>query len=86
MEIILSDGRTANIREGKGKDLFEAMRLASEPGEITKLLLARLVEIDGKQITENDLEELPLVDTANLLNKMGELIPFSSAQKQSSAS
>lgn len=85
MEIKLSDGRIAKFKEAKGKDLFEAMRLASEPGEITKLLIARIVTIDDNPITEFDLEELPLVDVTMLLNAFSELYPLSQTQIQSSS-
>jgi hypothetical protein len=80
-EIILSDGRKAVIKDGKGRDLFEAMRLASEPGEISKMLLVRLVEIDGKPITEDDIDELPLTDAVKLLDAMSDLLPFTRTQK-----
>jgi hypothetical protein len=80
-EIILSDGRKAVIKDGKGRDLFEAMRLASEPGEISKMLLVRLVEIDGKPITEDDIDELPLPDAVKLLDAMSDLLPFTRTQK-----
>lgn len=36
MEIKLSDGRTARIKEGKGKDLFWAMEHANSQNEIIK--------------------------------------------------
>jgi hypothetical protein len=80
-EIILSDGRKAVIKDGKGRDLFEAMRLASEPGEISKMLLVRLVEIDGKAITEDDIDELPLPDAVKLLDAMSDLLPFTRTRK-----
>jgi len=80
-EIILSDGRKAVIKDGKGRDLFEAMRLASEPGEISKMLLVRLVEIDGKSITEDDIDELPLPDAVKLLDAMSDLLPFTRTRK-----
>lgn len=84
--IKLSTGKTATFREAKGKDLFEAMRLASEPGEITKLLLARVVEIDGNPITENELEELPLEDVLLLVDAFGERYPLSRVRQTSLSS
>lgn len=80
-EIKLSDGRIATFKEGKGRDLFEAMRLAGEAGEITKLLIARLVLIDGKPITENELEELPLQDALTILQAFSEIFPFTQTKK-----
>jgi hypothetical protein len=76
-EIKLSDGRVATFKEAKGKDLFDAMMLANQPGEISKLLLAKIILIDGKPITEFDLEEMPLHDVLLLLNAFSELYPFS---------
>jgi len=85
-EVILSNGKKAVIKDGKGKDLFEAMRIATEPGEVPKLLLARLIEINGKAITEDDLEELPLQDVVALLNAVTKMLPFAPAQRSYSAS
>jgi len=85
-EVILSDGRKAVIRDAKGRDLFEAMRLANEPGEISKLLLARVTLIDDKPITEDDLEELPLEDALALLDAFTERYPFSQMRRASSSS
>ncbi|MDI6865808.1 hypothetical protein [Thermodesulfovibrio yellowstonii] len=84
--IKLSNGKTATFREAKGKDLFEALRLASEPGEITKLLLARVLEIDGNPITENELEELPLEDVLLIVDAFGEKYPLSRVRQTSFAS
>lgn len=84
IKIPLSDGRIATLKEGKGRDLFEAMRLASEPGEITKLLIARLVQIDGKDITENELDELPIQDVMEITKAFTENFTQSRTQKPSS--
>jgi len=83
IELELSDGRKAIIREGKGKDLFWAYQSANSPNEILKLLMVRLVEIDGKKITEDDLEELPLQDAILLTSKFSELLSPLSQKKQS---
>lgn len=80
-EIKLSDGRVAKIREGKGKDLFWAMEMANSPAEITKLLCVRLVEIEGRQITEDELEDLPIADAMAILTEVGKFL--SQTQKQS---
>ncbi len=84
IEIELSDGRKAFIKEGKGKDLFWAYQNANNPNEILKLLMVRLIEIDGKKVTEDDLEELPLQDALTLTAKFSELMSPLSQKKQSS--
>jgi len=76
-EIKLSDGRIAKIRKGKGSDLFKAQRLANDPAEVSKLLLVFLTEIDGKPLTEDELEEMPLEDVLTLMTAFGELHPLS---------
>ncbi|QID32329.1 hypothetical protein [Pampinifervens florentissimum] len=83
-EIVLSDGRKAVIKEGKGRDLFWAFENATTQNEIIKMLVIRLVEIEGKPITEDELEDLPISDTINLLNEVGRLISPLSVQRPSS--
>lgn len=83
IEVKLSDERVAVIRKGKGADLFKAQKLANDPSEISKILLVLLTTIDGKPITEDDLDEMPIEDVMALMNAFGELHPFSQTQKQS---
>ncbi len=82
-EIKLSDGRIAQIVEGKGKDLFWAQRNATDPTDITTLLLVRLTRIDNEPITEEVLEELPLQDTMALIKAFTELYSPLLAETQS---
>lgn len=82
-ELKLSDKRVATFKEAKGKDLFDAMMLANQPGEISKLLLSKILLIDNKPVTEFDLEEMPLQDVLILLSAFGELYPFSLTKQQS---
>ena len=70
-EIVLSDGRKAVIKEGKGRDLFWAFENATTQNEIIKMLVIRLVEIENKPITEDELEEMPLADVKTLLKEVG---------------
>lgn len=72
-EVKLSDGRVALIKEGKGKDLFWAQAHASDPSEIIKLLMVRLIEIDSKSITEEELDEMPIKDLMLLMREFTEL-------------
>jgi hypothetical protein len=82
-EITLPSGRVARIKEGKGKDLFWALSNSTGQNDIIKLLMVRLTEIDGKPITEDDLEELPLADVMVLMREFTELYSPLSVQKLS---
>ena len=82
-EITLPSGRVARIKEGKGKDLFWALSNSTGQNDIIKLLIVRLTEIDGKPITEDDLEELPLADVMLLMREFTELYSPLSVQKLS---
>jgi hypothetical protein len=80
-EITLPSGRVARIKEGKGKDLFWALSNSTGQNDIIKLLIVRLTEIDGKPITEDDLEELPLADVMTLMKEFAEIYNPLSVQK-----
>jgi hypothetical protein len=82
-EITLPSGRIARIKEGKGKDLFWALSNSTGQNDIIKLLIVRLTEIDGKPITEDDLEELPLADVMVLMKEITEIHTPLSVQKLS---
>ncbi|MFZ8784664.1 hypothetical protein [Thermocrinis sp.] len=80
-EITLPSGKIARIKEGKGKDLFWALSNSTGQNDIIKLLIVRLTEIDGKPITEDDLEELPLADVMTLMKEFTEIYNPLSVQK-----
>jgi hypothetical protein len=82
-EITLPSGKIAKIKEGKGKDLFWALSISTRQHDIIKLLIVRLTEIDGKPITEDDLEELPLADVMVLMKEITEIHTPLSVQKSS---
>jgi len=82
-EITLPSGRVARIKEGKGKDLFWALSNSTGQNDIIKLLIVRLTEIDGKPITEDDLEELSLADVMTLMKEFTEIYTPLSVQKSS---
>jgi hypothetical protein len=82
-EITLPSGKIAKIKEGKGKDLFWALSNSTGQHEVIKLLIVRLTEIDGKPITEDDLEELPLADVMTLMKEITEIHTPLSVQKSS---
>jgi len=83
-EVKLPSGKIATIKDGKGKDLFWAQKMANDPSEIMKMLMIRLVEIDGKPITEDDLDEMPIPDVIKLTGEFGKLFSPLSEQQQSS--
>jgi len=83
-EIVLSSGAIARIYEGKGKDLFFAMSNAVAQADIIKLLMIRLITIDNQPITEDTLEELPLMDAMILLRDFTEIYNPLLTPKQSS--
>ena len=67
VEIVLSSGKKATIRAGKGKDNRMALRDADGDGEkYLHCFMARLILIDGKKIIPEDLDELPSRDYAAL--------------------
>jgi hypothetical protein len=82
-EVALPSGKIARIKEGKGKDLFWALSNSTGQNDIVKLLIVRLTEIDGKPLTEDNLEELPLADVMTLMREITELYSPLSAEKPS---
>lgn len=65
-ELMLPSGKKAVIREGKGRDLLNAQRIAQSPDEIIYALLAELVTIDGTKYVYEDVLEMPLTDVLAL--------------------
>lgn len=81
MTIKLKDGRVATIKEGKGKDLFWAYQNANNPSEIIKLLMLRLIEINKKPLTEEELDEMPVQDVMVLMRSVTEgIFPLSESK------
>ncbi len=61
--VTLSDGRVATIIAGKGKHAKKAMMLSEGKGdEYLALLMAELVEVDGKKLVPEDFEAMPMKD------------------------
>jgi len=66
-EVILSDGRKAVIRKGKGKDVKAAMRVAdSDSSAYMFAMMAALTTIEGNVIVAEDLEEMDMKDVMTL--------------------
>lgn len=73
-EITLPSGKKAFIREGKGRDSQQALKIIG--GDSTKYLsamMAVLCEIDGKGVVMEDIEDLSLKDYNVLLAEFTEL-------------
>jgi hypothetical protein len=82
-EITLPSGKVAVIKDGKGKDLFWAQKMANDTSEIMKMLMVRLVLVDGNPITEDDLDEMDISDVLMLTNEFGKIFSPLLAQQQS---
>jgi len=82
-EVKLSSGKVAVIKNGKGKDLFWAQKMANDSSEIMKMLMVRLIEIDGKGITEDDLDEMDIADVLQLTAEFGKIFSPLLTQQQS---
>jgi hypothetical protein len=80
--ITLPSGKIATIKDGKGKDLFWAQKMANDTSEIMKMLMVRLVLIDGNPITEDDLDEMDIADVLMLTNEFGKIFSPLLAQQQ----
>jgi len=65
-EITLPSGKTAAIKDGKGRDLLNAQRKAKTPDEILFALIAEIAEIDGQTVIYEDLLEMNLEDVLAL--------------------
>jgi hypothetical protein len=65
-EITLPSGKTANFKDGKGRDLLNAQRKAKTPDEILFALIAEIAEIDGEAVIYEDLLEMDLEDVLAL--------------------
>ncbi len=73
-EVMLSDGRKAIIRDGKGEDLFYAYSISNNTADMMKILIARLTEVDGKQLTEDELDKMDIRDVMILVKEFREMI------------
>ncbi|MGH7932272.1 MAG: hypothetical protein ACREQN_03785 [Candidatus Binataceae bacterium] len=72
-QIELPSGKTAGIRNGKGRDLMRAHRAAAgnpEPMAVMFALIAELVEIDGKTLMYEDVLELDVTDVLMLQDEV----------------
>jgi hypothetical protein len=72
--ITLSDGRTAGILKGKGRDVAEAQKQAgTDSGKFMGVAMSLLVHIDGESLPYEDLLDLPMEDYINLQGAFSEV-------------
>ena len=64
--LTLSSGKTAIIKEGKGKDLLQAQLKAKTSEEIPYALIAELCEFEGQSLVYEDILEMDLSDVLAL--------------------
>lgn len=69
-ELTLPSGRRVVLREGKGRDLLNAQRIAHTPEEIAYALIAELTELEGKKLVLEDLLELDIKDVLRLQTEL----------------
>lgn len=70
-EITLSNGKTAEMTAGTGRDLIEAQRLAAGSNDQLVLALAsRLLRVGGKPIVYEDLLDWPLLDVVAVIDAL----------------
>ncbi len=68
--VILSGGRKATIRQGKGRDLLHAARMAGGAQDTIRLafgIIAALTLIDGLPIALEDVEDMGMADVQALM-------------------
>lgn len=75
MELTLSTGQIAQIRDGIGRDLLMAQRKAHTPEEVVWALAAELVQVDGAAVLYEDFLEWPLADVMAVLNEISGRFP-----------
>lgn len=71
----LSDGRTAEVAQAKGKHVMKATKMSGgQPELMQSALLHALVTIDGKAVPMEEFEEMPAGDFMALLGFITEQI------------
>ncbi len=77
-EVVLSNGKKVIVKKGKAKDYIQARKIATSSNtDVFLVLLHLLVETpEGKKLTLEELEELPLGDYMALENALFEVNPL----------
>lgn len=72
--ITLPSGKTATIREAKGKDVRLAQRLSQDDTSLfLNAYMSLCVEIDGQPLVVEDFDELPAKDYTAIMTKFQEV-------------
>ena len=79
--LTLPSGKTATIRDGKGKDLLQAQIKAKNSEEIPYALIAELCEIEGQNLVSEDILEMDLSDVIALQAEISGKFPQSLTAK-----
>ena len=74
-EFTLSTGEKVVVKEAKGKDAEQAMRIAGagQSEKYLTALMARTVTLDGKPVIPEVLSDLPLKDYLKIQNEFADL-------------
>lgn len=64
--IVLEDGRIAEIRQAKGKDLIESQKMATKTGldenDLMNMVMTRVIRLSGIPLKIEDLNTMSLSD------------------------
>lgn len=72
--LTLSDGRTAVIRTGKGREVVEAQKqMGTDTSKFMSVITALLTSIDGQSVVFEDLLELEMIDYMQIQQAVAEL-------------
>jgi len=71
-QITLSDGRIADLREAKGRDLIAASRLTDDAAALSLALAAQVLTIAGEPVLFEEIMDLPLRDAVEIQTAMVE--------------
>jgi len=76
-EIVLPvSGKKVKIKNGKGRDLITAQKMAREPEEVIAALMSVLCVFDGQKKAYEDILELDLSDYMTLQNEVMSGVPL----------
>ncbi len=79
-EIVLKSGKKLTVYAGKAKDLVRAQQIASSIAETAMALFSLLVDIDGKKLTVEEWEDMPLEDFMEASAKISPFFGMSETQ------
>lgn len=76
-EITLSDGSKAVIGQFKGYHIAQARKLTDDPNQLISAIISLVVNIDGKPILMEDLDQMDGFDVLALMAEFSAFIPAS---------